>query len=209
MGVLVARLMGRTLISIALALATVGCGAPAGTPVGVSGAGSALLWGHGDYGVVLAHEPGRDAQSWGPLAIKLANSGMTVLAPQQTDAAALLAAIKELHEGRGLARVALLAAGESSAAALQVGRDHPEQVDQLILISARGDAASLGVFPKLFIAGAGEGAAADAQRMADESPGDWNAVFLAQGSASGQALLDSQGAEDVQTAILRRLEERR
>lgn len=196
-------------LALTIALAAAGCnGVPAGTPVDLPDGGASLLWGHGDYGVVLAHEPGRDAQSWGPLAISLAKAGMTVLALQQTDVAALLAAIAELRDVRGLARVALLAAGDAGTAALQVGRDHPEQVDQLILISARGDASSLGVFPKLFVASAGEPAAADAQRMADEAPGDWNALFLASGSRSGQAMLDSQGSAEVQTVILRRLEER-
>ena len=73
-----------------------------------------------------------------------------------------------------------------------------------------GDAAALDVFPKLFVASEGETAAGDAERMADESRGDWNALFLAPGQASGQALLsDEAGGEPAMDAIVARLEERR
>ena len=61
---------------------------------------------------------------------------------------------------------------------------HPDElVDQLVVIIAEGDATTLGVFPKLFVASEGEPAVGDAERMADEAQGDWNALYLAPGAA--------------------------
>jgi len=202
------RILGPAAAAVLLAVG--GCSAtPSGTPVAAGTAGGGLAWGSGDYGVVLVHQSGRDAGSWRSLAVQLAEAGMTVIAPDRTDEAAVLAAISQLHTDRGLSRVALLAAGDAGSVAFQVGRDQPQAVDQLILVSASGDASSLGVFPKLFIAATGEAVAADAQRMADEAPGDWNALFLGTGSASGQELIDAPGSGDVREVILRRLLERR
>ena len=76
-------------------------------------------------------------------------------------------------------------------------------------LSASGDASGLGVFPKLFVASEGEVAAADAERMVEEAPGDWNAIYLAEGDASGRGILTGDGAEEAMEAIIQRLDERR
>jgi pimeloyl-ACP methyl ester carboxylesterase len=140
---------------------------------------------------------------------------MTALAPDGSDAAAVRAAISYLRDERGLSRVALVAAGSGGVAALAVGRESPELVDQLILISVPGYASSvaelgeLGEFPKLFAASEGEAAAADAEAMTGAAPGLWNALFLAPGSASGLAIFSSDGGDEMLAAVLRRLDERR
>jgi hypothetical protein len=105
--------------------------------------------------------------------------------------------------------VSVLGAGAGAEPAMAVGREQPELVDQLIVVSARGSAEGLGVFPKLFVASEREAAAADATRMAAEAPGDWNALYLAPGGVSGQAILEGDAAAATLEAILRRLEERR
>jgi pimeloyl-ACP methyl ester carboxylesterase len=123
---------------------------------------------------------------------------MTIVAVDEADAAAAAAAIRQL-QADGVERVAVMAAGGGSSAAFSLGMSRPELVDQLITLSARGNVSRLGDFPKLFVASQGEGAAAEAERMTQDAPGDWNAVFLAEGDAGAEAL----------DAVVQRLEERR
>jgi hypothetical protein len=133
---------------------------------------------------------------------------MTVVAVDEAGAEMVESAIRQL-QGDGIQRVAVLAAGAGSTAAFAVGVDQPDLVDQLIVLSARGNVSRLGVFPKLFVAAEDEGAAAEAERMTEDAPGDWNAVFLAPGDDSGQAILEGEGADAARAAIIQRLEERR
>jgi pimeloyl-ACP methyl ester carboxylesterase len=203
------------LATVLLALAVGACSgatpsANAGSAaLSLANGSAALLWGSGQYGVVLVHGAAYDAASWEPQALALAGHGMTVLAVEQADAESVAAAIAYLRDERGLPRVAVMGASAGSAAALAVGRDQPELVDQLILLSGTGDVASLGDFPKLFAASQGEPAASDAERMAAEAPGDWNALYLAPGSAHAQAIFGSEGGSALLDALVARLEERR
>lgn len=156
-------------------------------------------WGDGAYGVVLVGD------GWEPLAGELALHGMRVVA---LPSAALRSGITWLHDA-GIDRVAVMAVDDGVPAAFELGSDEPELVDQLITISARGDAAPLGVFPKLFVASEGEDAAADAAEMAAAAAGDWNAELLVPGDASGLDILDGEGRDELIDGVLRRLEERR
>ena len=195
---------------VTLAWSLTGCGAPAGSAVDLPDGSAARRWGDGPYGLVLVHQAGSDAASWGPQATAFADKGMTVLAVESATPDSVVAALRTLLDDASLERVALLGAGDGSTVAMEAALDEPDLVDQLVVISARGDAAALGVFPKLFVASEDEPAAADAERMADEAQGDWNALYLAPGSASGQALLsDGMGGEPTMGAIIARLEERR
>ncbi|HET9879223.1 MAG TPA: hypothetical protein VFQ81_07985 [Candidatus Limnocylindria bacterium] len=165
---------------------------PDGTPV--------RSWGDGPYGVVLVGD------GWDPLAAELALHGMRLVAVAPD---ALEPAITWLHD-EGIERVAVMAVGGPGVqAAFELGTDAPELVDQLITISARGDVARLGEFPKLFVASEGEGAAAQATDMADQAAGEWNAALLVPGDASELAILEGDGADELRSGILRRLEERR
>ena len=195
---------------LTLAWSLTGCGAPSGSAVDLPDGSAARRWGDGPYGLVLIHQAGSDAASWGPQAMAFADKGMTVLAVESATPDSVVAALRTLLDDAGLERVALLGAGDGSTVAMEAALDEPDLVDQLVVISARGDAAALGVFPKLFVASEDEPAAADAERMADEAQGDWNALYLAPGSASGQALLfDGMGGEPTMETIIARLEERR
>jgi len=200
----------RGLAILAASLTFTGCATPGGSPITLPDGSAALRWGDGEYGLVLVHDAGRAAADWAPQAQTFAANGMTVLAVEQAEAAAVLVAMHQLRDQGGLERVALLGAAAGADVALAAARAEPELVDQLIVISASGAASDLGVFPKLFVASVDEAAAADAERMAEEAPGDWNAVYLAPGGASGQALLiDGDGGMDTMDAIVMRLEERR
>ncbi|HEX2141919.1 MAG TPA: alpha/beta hydrolase [Candidatus Limnocylindria bacterium] len=192
------------LVAIGLLVLMAGC-APSLT---LTDGTSARTWGDGAYGVVVVPDADRGAASWEPIGSAWAEEGMTVLAVEEPIADAVLGGIRHLHEA-GVERVAVLGAGAGAEPAMAVGREQPDLVDQLIVVSARGSAEGLGVFPKLFVASEGEPAAADATRMAAESPGDWNALYLASGDASGQAILEGDAAAATLEAILLRLEERR
>lgn len=196
--------MQRLLLAALLVVA--GCG---GAPVGSPLADGALRWGDGPYGLVLVPDAGRDAASWADAAGTFADDGMTVVAVAAPRADAVTAALRQLHDGSGLARVALLGAGTGADVAIAVTTAQPELVDQLIVLSATSDISGLGELPKLFVASSGEAAAADATRMANEAAGQWNELYLAEGDASGQAILEGDGREGTMAAILRRLDERR
>jgi pimeloyl-ACP methyl ester carboxylesterase len=191
-----------------MAISLAACGRTAGTPIELPGGTAARSWGDGPYGLVLVHDTGREAASWDAQAVAFAGRGMSVLAVEDAEAVSVINAITWLQSS-GIERVAVLGAGEGSVPVMAVGAQRPELVDQLILISATGDVAALGAFPKLFVVSEQEGAAADAERMATEARGDWNALFLAPGSESGQAILQGAAGEATMEAVIRRLEERR
>jgi pimeloyl-ACP methyl ester carboxylesterase len=204
------RLAGLAVPAVLAVVATGGCGAPSGSPTDLPDGSAALRWGAGSYGLVLVHDAGLDAASWATQATTFAANGMTVLAVESATPGSAVAALRSLLDAAGLERVALLGAGDGADVAIQAALNDPEAVDQLVVISARGDSATLDVFPKLFVASQGEAAAADAERLSSEAQGDWNALYLAPGEASGQAILsDDAGGEPAMDAIIARLEERR
>jgi pimeloyl-ACP methyl ester carboxylesterase len=202
--------MRRRLPALAVALALAACATVTGDRLTLPDGSDALRWGDGPYGLVLVHEEGTDAASWEPQAVAFAEKGMTVLAVEVSETGTIVAAIRHLRDDVALERVAVLAAGSGSTAALATGRDQPELVDQLIVISATSqDVAGLGPFPKLFVASEGEAAAAQIDAMAEQAPGDWNDVYLAPGAASGQGIFDGEGGAATLEAVLQRLAERR
>ncbi len=162
----------------------------------------ATSYGDGPYGVILI------GGAWDAVAAELALHGMRAVVPAEATSSALRAAIADLH-GAGVERVAVVAADTGVAAAFDVGARDAAAVDQLITLSATGDASRLGVFPKLFVASEDEAAASVATEMAATAAGDWNAELLVPGDASGLAILDGPGADELLDGILRRLEERR
>lgn len=197
-------------VVLAAVLGLAACSMSSGERVTLSDGSDALRWGDGPYGLVLVHDEGADAVSWETQAIVFADEGMTVLAVEASAADAIVAAIGQLRDEVGLERVAVLATGSGSEASIVVGRERPELVDQLILISPTNeDVAELGPFPKLFVASEGEVAAAAIDEMAERAPGDWNDVYLAPGAASGLAIFDGEGGAATLEAVLQRLGERR
>lgn len=201
--------MQRLIVVLALAAVLSACGLPTGTGLSLSDGSGARLWGTGSYGLVLVPDTGRDATSWDSVAPDFASDGMTVLAIDSDNPVAVVAALRYLRQDRRLERVALLGAGSGADAAIEVAGDQRGLVDQLIVLSASADVTGLGEMPKLFVASTGEPAAADAQRMATEAAGAWNELYLAEGSDSGQEILEGDGRDGTMAAILRRLDERR
>jgi hypothetical protein len=103
----------------------------------------------------------------------------------------------------------VVAVDDGVRAAFEVGTNEPELVDQLITVSAVGNVSPLGVFPKLFVASQDEPAGNAATEMAMDAHGEWNLELLVPGDASGLAILDGPGADELLDGVLRRLEERR
>lgn len=182
---------------------------PSSRAVAVPGAGDALAWGSGPYGLVLLHAAGGSASDWNDQAGAFADDRMTVLAPETTSADALRAAIEWLQTQRSVQRVAVLAIGETAGAVASLGSQDARLIDQAIVISPPPGLDWTAQFPKLFAASSGEAAAAAAREAADQAAGTWNALLLVDGSASGARIFRSAAASELMTGILRRLDERR
>jgi hypothetical protein len=179
--------------------------------VQVPGAGAAATWGSGPYGLVLLHDVDHASRDWEPQGATFANDGMTVVAPEGTDAVSLRAAITWLQSSRGIARVAVLAAGTTSDSVSTLAASDATLIDQAILISPAAESAWPWDFPTMFAAGQDAPDAGIAERMAGAAPGQWNELLLVPSGSSGQTLLvqGASGASELMTEILRRLDERR
>jgi pimeloyl-ACP methyl ester carboxylesterase len=174
------------------------------------GGTEALVWGEGDYGVVMAHGASYDATSWDEQGQKISRKGMVALAPENTSPENLLASVRYLKGERGVQGVALMGGSAGGNAVLRATKQNPEAADQLIILSASGDVSGLGSKPKLFVASAEEGGfAEEARRMAREAPGDQNKALILPGDAHAQAIFQTEEGGLLMQAILERLEEYR
>lgn len=168
------------------------------------GGTEALVWGDGNRGVVLSHGAVYDAASWSTQAEKIASAGATVLAVEDTSAESIQAAVDYLKDKRDVQSVSLVGASAGSAGVLDVGRQSPGDVAQIILLSGTGDVSGLGDFPKLFTASEGEGLAEQVRQMAEEAPGKAEALIVG-GDAHAQAIFDSPSGERLLKAITDRI----
>lgn len=177
--------------------------APSGATISING-NSALIWGDGPYGVVLAHGRSYDAASWTPQAPRIAAQRATVIAVESIEPAAILDAVAKL-QGDGIERVALVGGSAGADAILQAARQQPDLADQLILLSPNQVVTGLGSQPKLFIASAEERNVDVSRELATRSPGNANTVRIVPGKSHAQAILkkDTNGA--VFELILERL----
>ena len=183
--------------------------ATAGERVEIGGT-EALVWGGGDYGVVMAHGASYDAASWEDQGQKIAGKGMVALAPENTSAENLLASIGYMKRERGVQGVALMGGSAGGSEVLRAAKENPEAADQLIVLSTSGDVSGLGPQPKLFIASEEEGGfAEEARRMAREAPGEQNEALILPGDAHAQAIFQTEEGNHLMRAILKRLEEYR
>ena len=198
-----------------------GCGgAPGGSAGGAEpGSGAAgelvtvgdteaIVWGDGgDRVAVLSHGAAYDAASWKPQGQTLAENGVVALAVEDTSAQNLRAAIGYLEGKHGVEGVALIGASAGAGPVLRVAEDNPEEVSQVILLSATGDVSGLEECPKLFVASEGEGIADRVRQMANEAPGDRNEALVLPGDAHAQAIFRTGEGGRLMRAILERLEE--
>jgi len=170
------------------------------------GTSDALVWGAGDYGVVLVHGAAFDAVSWDLQAVQFAGEGIAVLAVEDTSAETLIAAVDYLKVERGAQDVALLGASAGGAAVIGAAVDNPDSYDQLVLLSpAGGDVAALSDGPKLFIYSQDEGAAGSIEELIADAAGQDNEVLEVEGSAHAQAIFATSAGAEVMEAILSRL----
>ncbi len=187
-------------------LSLAACGpATSGTEIDVGGS-TAVTWGEGAYGVVLAHGASRDAASWEEQATAMAEQGATVVAVEDISPEAIGEAVRHMQED-GIEEVALVGGSAGADAILQLAVAEPDLPDQLILLSPNSVVDGLGDEPKLFIASEEEPVADVSQRLGDSAPGQDNQVVLLPGSAHAQGIFESDEGERVTTLILQRLAE--
>lgn len=189
----------------ALALLLVAaCGADTtGEEIDIAGS-TALSWGDGSYGVVLAHGASYDAASWEEQATPMAEQGMTVVAVEDISPDAIGDAVRQLQED-GIEDVALVGGSAGADAILRLVTTEPDLPDQLILLSPNAVVEGLGEQPKLFIASEEEPVAGVSRQLAESAPGEDNDVILLPGSAHAQGIFKSDQGERTTTMILKRL----
>ena len=216
----VSRVLFPVSLTIFAAAVLAGCGGGSGGSPGDTGGASsggsgsassgesitvggteALVWGDGDRGVVLSHGAAYDAASWSTQAKKIAENNATVLAVEDTSAESIKASADYLKDERGVQSVSLVGASAGSAGVLDVGRQSPDEVAQIILLSGTGEVSGLGDYPKLFTASEGEGLAEQVRQMAQEAPGDNNEALVVGGDAHAQAIFDSSQGDRLLKAI--------
>ena len=182
-------------------------GGTSGERVTVGDDAGASVWGEGDLGVVLAHGASYDAASWEPQGRTLAENSVVAVAVDDITPDSVRFAIDYLKNERGVESVALIGASAGARPVLQVAKEEPKEVSQIILLSGIGDVSGLGEYPKLFVASEGEGLADQARQMADEAPGDNNEALILSGDAHAQAIFQTEEGERLMRTILERLEE--
>ena len=179
--------------------------APNGQTITIKG-NDALVWGDGDYGVVLAHGRSYDAASWAPQAPAIAAQGATVIAVESIEPDAIRDAVEKLRAD-GIERVALVGGSAGADAILQLSSREPDLADQLVLLSPNRVVSGLGSQPKLFIASADEPNVGVSRTLAADSPGDDNEVKILPGRAHAQAILKKDADGPVLALVLKRLEQ--
>jgi hypothetical protein len=202
---------------LVVAVVAFGC-APSPSGAGVSltlpDGSSALTWGAGEYGVVLVADEGEAPENWAALATQIAANRMTVVAPDPDGASAerLAAAATSLTDG-GIERVAYVASGALGGALVAALAESGGTVDQLVLVSGDLTASqleALGEAPKLFVASeSAEVTASRAEQMTRDAAGIWNELLVVPGSGEGAQILAGDGADELISGVLDRLEERR
>ncbi len=210
------RTLSRNLLGLCVVLALAGCGgspetsgstsagASSGTPISVAGS-PALLWGEGDYGVVLAHGAAFDAASWEEQAVAIAAQGATVIAVESITPEAIREALEQL-QSQGVADVALVGASAGADAVLDLASQDQDLADQLVLLSPNSSVDGLGDEPKLFVASRDEAVAQVSTELAESSPGVDNVVEILPGSAHAQHIFTTDQAGPLLDLVLRRLE---
>lgn len=201
--------------ALALVVMT-GCGASGGNGEGGNNTSGwwvsvgdtwGLAWGEGERGAVLVHGAAYDAASWEAQGRALEENGIVALAVEDTRARNVRSAIKYLKEEYDVGSVAMIGASAGASSVLQVAREDPGEISQIILLSGTGDVSGLGEQPKLFVASEGESVADQIRLMAEEAPGDRNEALILPGDAHAQAIFRTEEGERLTQTILNRLEE--
>jgi pimeloyl-ACP methyl ester carboxylesterase len=190
------------------------------------------LFGDGSTGVVLSHMQPADQRSWFAYANRLADQGYLVLTYDfrgycpggdggcsqgdqniSADTADLTAAVAYLRS-RGADTVALVGASMGGTAALLVAAEEQGSIAAVVTLSAPQAIEGLVAGPdvlaqvtsaKLFVAGSGDGEAAQAaQAFSDQSPAPKRLEVVASDD-HGTALLDGNQAEIVRNLVLSEL----
>ncbi|MGI8845657.1 MAG: alpha/beta fold hydrolase [Thermoleophilaceae bacterium] len=165
----------------------------------------ALVWGKGDYGVVLAHGAAFDAASWQKQATRIAGQGMVAIAVEDLAPDSILAAADYLKQ-KGTKDVAFVGGSAGADAILETATQEPNTPDQLILLSANQTVDGLGSEPKLFIASEKEPRVDISRELSKSAPGDQNEAKILPGDAHAQNIFDTDQGPVATKALLERLQ---
>lgn len=214
------RLLARAALALVTTLALTSCGGSqipdsssrdngrsSATKLNIRG-NDALTWGHGAYGVVLAHGAAFDAASWDTQARAIAAQDSTVIAVENTSPEAIRDAVRQLMR-QGVKDVALVGGSAGADSILDLASREPDLPDQLILLSPNATVTGLGAEPKLFIASKEEPVADVSTGMAQSAPGHDNDAIILPGSAHAQNIFETKQSTPVLDAILERLKRSR
>lgn len=176
------------------------------------GTGPALVWGSGEYGVVLVHGAIYDAASWTAQAEAIADAGFAVISIENATVDDVRAAMDYLRRTFGSTHVGLVGASAGTGPVLSVATDQTSDsqphIDVVIVLAGSGNVDELDVPSVLFISAEGDGAATSARQMMEATSGDADDLVLVPGSAHAQALFNEPEGDRVLEAIIERLAER-
>lgn len=192
------------LVTAPVALSLTACGASTSGEAIEIGGSTALTWGEGSYGVILAHGASYDAASWEEQAVDIADEGTTVVAVEDISPDSIAEAVRHLHDD-GIDDVALVGGSAGADAILRLSTAEPELADQLVLLSPNRVVEGLGEQPKLFVASEDEPVADVSRELAGTAPGPDNELVLLPGSAHAQAIFDSEHGDRTMELILDRI----
>lgn len=168
---------------------------------------TATLYGGGDCAVVLVPQVDRDRQSWDQYARDLAEDGYLAMAIDEgTDrkTAGVTAAVNYLRRETVVEAIVLLGASTGGATAVRAAAAHPDAVDGLVTLSAGGgaDVADQLSMPARFVVAEGDAQrfVSTAEALATDAPGE-DQLLTYDGDAHGQALLESDHADDLRSRL--------
>lgn len=176
----------------------------------------ANLYGTGEHAIVLAHGAIFNKESWGPLAVKLSEKGLQVLAldfrgygkskPGKKDRAFyedILAAVRYLRV-KGAKKVSVIGGsmgGEASAQAAVMAKE--SEIDKLILLSPVPiKTPELIKADKLFVASKNEGFVSKIKAQYEKAPGPKKIEFL-EGNAHAQHIFKTDQSEELTNIIVK------
>ncbi|WP_135302352.1 dienelactone hydrolase family protein [Haloarcula amylovorans] len=169
----------------------------------------ATAYGSGDCGVALVPQINLDRESWRPLAERIAERGRLALAVDEDPenrAASVRGAVRYLREQAGVSTLVLVGASSGGEAVLRANATTEFAVDGTVTLSAAGgtDRAADLQGRTLFVVSTGDDDrfVRTARRLHEEAPDPAELVEY-DGSAHGQAILDSAHGDDLRRRMRR------
>jgi len=197
-------MLGFVLASMSL----LGCGGgresgPTTAETVTAGGSTALVWGEGENGVVLAHGASYDAASWDEQARTMEDQGLAVAAVEDLSAGAVADAAGFLRADRGSTQVTLVGSSAGAAPVIEAVGSDSANADGVVLLSpAGGDLAPVGPVPVLVLYSEDESSAEGIESLIAAAAGVDVEIRPLPGDRHGQGIFDGDQGEVVVDAIV-------